>query len=153
MYWISSAIISMLIIGFYNTVLQGTTNFVPDGLIYSHMYISMVLVIGGILSFVVLLYYRYTKPKEFKSMFEKKIKIKFLTIMIMGLFLILLEIFKLIAIIEGGSIATALINLNMYVTLIFGVFLFGEKFNYKMVISTIIATIAMIYTIYEKRKL
>ena len=153
MNWIICSIISVFLIGIYNSFLQGAKFMLPKGDIYRHMYMSIIILIAGIMSAIVLVYYNYTKPKEFKSMFNSKIKNNYWIIIITALFLALYMYFNILALNAGGGIAMAIINLNMYVTIILGVLLFSDKINIKIIIAIIIGGLAMAYTAYENGKL
>lgn len=153
MNWIIYSIISVFLIGIFNSFLQGSKFMLPKGDIYRHMYMSIIILIAGIMSAIILVYYNYTKPKEFKSMFNSKIKNNYLIIIITALFLALYMYFNILALNAGGGIATAIINLNMYVTIILGVLLFSDKINIKIIIAIIIGGLAMAYTAYERTKL
>ena len=55
--WLVWAIIGAFGVGAFNAYLEGTRNSVPQGLVYKHIYLSIVLIIAGIFSAFTLLFY------------------------------------------------------------------------------------------------
>jgi drug/metabolite transporter (DMT)-like permease len=58
-----------------------------------------------------------------------------------------------LALANGGGIATAIISMNMFVTIIMGTILFGDKMNDKILLSLIVGGSAIGYGAYESHRL
>ena len=69
--------------------------------------------------------------------------------MIPGILLCIIMVLNIMALSGGGSIAMVVINLNMLVTLYLGSLFLGDKFNNKIIISTLIALVFISYSVYE----
>ena len=101
--------------------------------------------------------YGFTRPKEFKSLFNKlqhtyisnKIKIPYLHIVIPAIILSAYMLTNILALNGGGGIAMGIINLNMFVTLAVGVMLLGDKVNTKVIIASIIAGLSISFAAYQ----
>lgn len=157
MNWIIIALASTLFVGLYNSFLEGSKVLVPKGYYNKHMYLASILVICGIINFLILVGYSFTRPKEFKSLFNKlqhtyisnKIKIPYLHIIIPAIILSVYMLTNILALNGGGGIAMGIINLNMFVTLAVGVMLLGDKVNSKVIIASIIAGLSISFAAYQ----
>ena len=67
--------------------------------------------------------------------------------------LILFNIFLIFAFSSGGSLAIIITNLQLLVTILFGVFYLKEKINYKIWLAIIIYLLSGIYIVYEKNRI
>jgi len=153
MNWIIPAILGALFIGFYNSYLEGSKKFVPKGFVNKHIYICSILFVGGIIAGLCLLYYKFEHKKEFDNIYNKHIMSPYLIVIIPAIIMNAYMIFNTLALADGGGIAMAIVNLNTFITIIAGVYLFGDKINAAVIISMIIATLVISYSVNESMKI
>lgn len=151
--WFVWAIIGALGIGAFNTLLEGTKESVPQGLVYKHMFLSILLIFSGILSLFILIFYRVTHKKQFNILVLKTLKPPFLLYLVPSVIMLGYLIANLLALVKGGGVAMVIINLNMFVTIIAGALLFKDKITLKMAIGIIVSALGAAYVGYEKSKL
>ena len=100
-----------------------------------------------------LIYYSISNPQEFKVLFTEHQEFPYLKIIIPGLVLFTYLITNTLALSNGGGFATAIISLNMFVTIIAGVYFFNDKVNYKIILSLIVGSSSIAFGAYESYKL
>tara|TARA_Y100000816_G_C26108334_1_gene590091 strand:- start:200 stop:643 length:444 start_codon:yes stop_codon:yes gene_type:complete len=144
---------SLFLVGSFNTFLEGTKETVPKGFINKHMYLCSILAVAGAIGSITLIYYSIASPVEFRSFFTKYQKFPYWTIVIPAVILFSYLITNTLALSGGGGIAIAVSNLNMFVTILAGAYLFGDKINYKIILSLIVGVIAVSFGAYESYKL
>ena len=153
MKWIYYALASAICIGVYNAFLEGSKNILPKGIQYIHMYLCSILIMSGIISALILVYYNFTKPKDLKYLFDKSLKPPYFHIIVPAIILCFYMFSNILAISKGGGVAVGIINLSLFVSMALGVALFGDKINSKVIISAIIAGLAMSFAAYESSKI
>lgn len=151
--WVVFAIMSLFLVGSFNSFLEATKETVPKGFVSKHMYLCSILVFAGLLASIMLIYYSIYNPQEFKTLFTTHQKFPYLKIIIPGAILFTYLITNTLALSNGGGFAIAIINLNMFVTILAGVYLFKDKINYKIILSLIVGIIAIAFGAYESYKL
>ena len=153
MNWIIPAVFGAFFVGFYNSYLEGSKKFVPKGFVNKHIYICSILVVSGIISGLCLLYYKFKHKKEFDNIYNKHIISPYLIVIIPAIIMNAYMIVNTLALANGGGIAMAIINLNTFITIIAGVYLFGDKINSAIIISMIIATLFISYGVNQSIKI
>ena len=154
MNWIIFAIISVFLIGIFNTILEATKVTIPKGFVNKHMYLCSILVVSGIIGAITLVYYSITSPTEFKELFTKQLVFPYYSLIwIPAIILSTYVVTNTVALANGGGIAIAVINMNIFVTVIAGVILLGDKINDKILLSMIIGGMAIAYGAYESYRL
>ena len=151
--WVFWASLGALGVGTFNTFLAGTKDSIPQGVAYKHMYLSILLIFAGLLSVLVLLYYRFTQKKKFDILVSKTLKPPFTLYILPSIIMLIYLISNLLALVEGGGVAMVIINLNTIITIIAGVLLFKDKMNFSMIIGIIISVLSAAFIVYEKSKL
>jgi drug/metabolite transporter (DMT)-like permease len=151
--WIVPALGSTLFVGSYNSFLEGSKKFIPKGFVNKHIYICSILFIVGIIAGLFLLYYKLTHQKEFSTIFKKHITFPYLIVIIPAIILNSYMVTNTLALSGGGGIAMAIINLNMFVTILAGVMLYGDKINTTVIISMLIAIMVISYGVNASMKI
>lgn len=146
---------STFLIGFYNLFLAATKKVVPSnlGIPAKHIYISFVLVISGIISFLTLMVYNHKNSKLVKTVMTKHLLPQFYSVIVPSCFLYLYMITNVLALSGGGGIAMCIVNLNLLITIGGGVLLLGNKINKKIIVSALIALCGFIFAAYESAKI
>ena len=154
MNWIIFAVMSLFLIGTFNTFLEATKVTVPKGFVNKHMYLCSILVIAGIIGAIMLIYYSIANHTEFKELFMTRLVVPYYSLIwIPAIILCMQMITNTLALSNGGGVAVAIINLNMFVTLIAGVIFLGDKINDKILLSLIVGASAVAYAAYESYQL
>ena len=154
MNWLLFAILSVFLVGIFNVCLEATKETIPAGFINKHMYLCSILVFAGIISGIILVYYSITNHTEFKELFTTRLAPSYyLLICIPAILLCTYLVTNTLALANGGGIATAVISMNMFVTIIMGVILFNDKINDKILLSLIVGASAIGYGAYESHRL
>ena len=153
MNWIIWALISVFLIGTYNTFLEASKSSIPKGYVFKHMYLSSILIISGLINLLVLIYHHKTNKKSFEYFYTKHIKFPYPIILIPAIILSIYMISNILALSGGGGIAAVIINLNSFVTLIAGAMLLGDKINLKIIISALISIFFVGIASLESRKI
>lgn len=151
MEWVSYALASTFGVGTYNSFLEGAKKILPNDIIHKHIYISSILSVAGFISSFILLFYYKNHHKTFVSVYQKHLHSYH--VIIPAVILVGYMITNLMALTKGGGIAMVIINLNMFVTIIAGVYLFEDKINIKIILSMIAAIIAISYGALESNKI
>lgn len=151
--WVIFAIMSLFLVGSFNTFLEATKETVPKGFVSKHIYLCSILFFTGFLASIMLIYYSISNPQEFKVLFTEHQEFPYLKIIIPGLVLFTYLITNTLALSNGGGFATAIISLNMFVTIIAGVYFFNDKVNYKIILSLIVGSSSIAFGAYESYKL
>lgn len=154
MNWILFAILSIFLVGIFNVCLEATKETIPAGFINKHMYLCSILVFAGIISGIILIYYSITNNTEFKDLFTTRLAASYYSLIwIPAILLCTYLVTNTLALANGGGIATAIISMNMFVTIIMGTILFGDKMNDKILLSLIVGGSAIGYGAYESHRL
>lgn len=151
--WEIYAIFSALAVGSFNTFLEGTKYSVPKEFEYKHMFLCVLVIIAGIISAIILSYYYIAKNKQFNKLLGKSGSLKLYQAFIPAVLLSLYLVTNTLALNGGGGIAMGIINLNLFVTLFLGYFIFKDKLNFKIVLSALVAFFGIAYASYESKKL
>lgn len=148
MYWIIFAIFSVFLIGFYNLSLEGIGKQIGKDYITKISLVMILLSITGINAlaclFIIHFMYPNSSTKSYKLFEKSKVKVFVTSILI-----IFYMITNIIALAEGGGIAMSIINLNLFITLIGGAILYGDKIDLNIIVSLIISTIFVSYASYR----
>lgn len=153
MTWEIYAILSIFGVGIFNSFLEGTRESVPKEFEYKHMFLCIMLIVCGVISAIILFYYYFTKNKSFNKLLGKSSKFKLYMAVIPAILLCGYLVTNTLALSNGGGIAMSLINLNMFVTLFLGYFLFKDKLNLKIIIAAFVAAGGAAFAAYESKKL
>jgi len=147
--WWIFALCSTFAVGTYNLFLEGSKKIVPNGLIPKHIFICSILTITGLISAIILYIYYVKENKIFLNTFEKHLNPKIYMIIIPAFILTFYMICNTLALSGGGGIAMTIINLNLLVTILGGVILFGDKINTKIIVAGLIALVGFLFASYE----
>jgi drug/metabolite transporter (DMT)-like permease len=153
MNWILFAILSVFLVGIFNVCLEATKETIPAGFTNKHMYLCSILVVAGIIGGFILVYYSVTKPADFSELFTGHLRSSYWLIFLPAIILCTYLVTNTLALSNGGGIATAIISMNMFVTIIMGTMLFGDKINDKILLSLIVGASAIGYGAYESHRL
>jgi hypothetical protein len=146
--WLAPALVGALLIGIYNLLLEGGGKAVGSDRNAKSVYLMMIMVCAGIYAALILIYFKAAKPESVaKAM--KSVKSGYWKILLPGLICVSYMFADIIALSEGGGIVMGVINLNVFVTLIGGALLYGDKINAKIVISLLGAFSLISYATYE----
>lgn len=146
--WLAPALAGALLIGLYNLILEGGGKEIGSDRNVKSVYMMMIMVCAGIYATLILVYLKTNNPKAV-SKAVKIMKNGYWKILLPGLLCISYMLANLIALSEGGGIVMAVINMNIFVTLIGGAMLYGDKINAKIILSLIAAMGLVTYASYE----
>ena len=148
--WLPYALISLAGVTLFN-ILQ---LILPRGISSDNtmmiFYIRLVIILEGIIALSTFL---IPGLQPNKKLISKAKDFNILLILGIAITLLIFHIFMLISLSKGGSIVMVVININLVLTLLFGIWILKEKINLQMGIAIIIYIIAGIYILYEKTKL
>ena len=148
MNWEFASFMGAILIGVYNSFMQGTKHFIPAGTTNQLLYMMALQVVTGVIGTVGLLTLRHTNKSEYKSMFKNHLVFPYTLLVIPAIIQIGYLLFNLKALAEGGSVAMAIINMNTFVTILLGTILFSDKINVKTAIALAVSVFAGIYAVY-----
>lgn len=146
--WLAPAIAGALLIGVYNLLLEGGGKAIGSDRNAKSVYMMMIMVCAGVYAALILIYFKATKPQSVAKAI-KTVKSGYWKILIPGFICIAYMLADLLALSEGGGIVMGIINLNVFVTLIGGAVLYGDKINAKIIISLMGAFGLISYATYE----
>ena len=146
--WLVPAIITLFLTGGFNSYCQYIGIKFSKTTHEKIIFCNLFFVVMGIIGLFILLFYKFIKPKTLDNL-NQKLKQPFIKAMIPGILLCIIMVLNIMALSGGGSIAMVVINLNMLVTLYLGSLFLGDKFNNKIIISTLIALVFISYSVYE----
>ena len=152
MSWIIYATASIFLIGAFNLFLEATKDTIPAGFHYKHIYLCCILVLAGILASISLICYKFLYPNALIEI-SNNFKPYYLIVIMPAIILFAYLITNTLALSQGGGIAVAIINLNMFVTILAGVLLFNDKINARIIVSMIVAFISIGVAAYENYKI
>ena len=146
--WLAPAIAGALLIGVYNLLLEGGGKAIGSDRDAKSVYMMMIMVCAGIYAALILMYFKANKPQSVaKAM--KAVKSGYWKVLLPGLICVSYMLADLLALSEGGGIVMGIINLNVFVTLIGGALLYGDKINAKIIISLMGAFGLISYATYQ----
>ena len=148
MNWLAPAVAGAVLIGIYNLLLEGGGRAVGTDRNAKSVYMMMIMVCAGVYAAVFLLYFKTSQP-EAVSKAVKSVKGGYWKILLPGLICVSYMLADLLALSEGGGIVMGIINLNVFVTLIGGALIYGDKINAKIVLSLLGAFGLISYATYE----
>lgn len=146
--WLAPAIAGALLIGVYNLLLEGGGKAVGSDRNAKIVYMMMIIVCAGIYAALILMYFKASKPDSVAKVM-KTVKSGYWKVLLPGLICVSYMLADLLALSEGGGIVMGIINLNVFVTLIGGAFLYGDKINAKIIVSLMGAFGLISYATYE----
>lgn len=149
MNWIIYSIIGAILTSIWSILLELSNNFISKGITSKFIYILLIFVISGIISFIILLYYYYI---GYDKLLLKNLKKNKYLIFISSIILILSLYFVQLGL-SGGGIALSIINFNMLIVLIISSILFNDKINLKIVLSIILSLIITSYAVILSNKI
>ena len=146
--WLPAALSGAALIGTYNLLLEGSGKEIGSDPIAKATYIMAIMVVAGILGLLIIfgLKSKYAKSTSKVMTMAKKAPWKVLA---PGFICVCYMLANILALSEGGGIVMAVINLNIFVTLIGGAMLYGDKINIKIILSLIAAMGLVTYASYE----
>lgn len=146
--WLVPALAGALLIGVYNLLLEGGGKSVGSDRNAKSVYMMMIMVCAGIYAALIIMYFKATKPQSVAKAI-KTVKSGYWKVLLPGLICVAYMLADLLALSEGGGIVMGIINLNVFVTLIGGALLYGDKINAKIIISLMGAFGLISYATYE----
>ena len=141
--WLVPAIITLFLTGGFNSYCQYIGIKFSKTTHEKIIFCNLFFVVMGIIGLFILLFYKTLDN------LNQKLKQPFIKALIPGMLLCIIMVLNIMALSGGGSIAMVVINLNMLVTLYLGSLFLGDKFNNKIIISTLIALVFISYSVYE----
>tara|TARA_B100002019_G_C21090699_1_gene508492 strand:+ start:328 stop:798 length:471 start_codon:yes stop_codon:yes gene_type:complete len=150
--WLPFALTSTLGVGTYNLSLEGSGKYIGKDPYAKMTMITMILLVTGIISIFFMYGFKTFKPKSFNRAFEVANKDKW-RIFIPGFILSVYMMTNILALSLGGGIVMGIINLNIFVTLLGGVYLYNDKIDKTVIILLSIAMILIFYASYHSSKL
>ena len=153
MNWIFSAFVGAILIGVYNSFMEGSKGFIPGGTINQLLFMMALQLVTGIIGMLGLFALRHNYKSEYDIMFKKHLKFPYLLLLLPALIQISYLLFNMKALSEGGSVAMAIINMNTFVTIVLGTLLFNDKINTEVALSLVVSVIAGIYAVYKQQQL
>ena len=150
--WLPFALTSTLGVGAYNLSLEGTGKYIGKDPYAKMSMITMIILIAGIISTFFMYSLKTIKPKSFNRAFDIAIKDKW-RIFVPGFILSVYMMTNILALSLGGGIVMGIINLNIFVTLFGGVYLYNDKIDKTVIILLSIAMILIFYASYHSSKL
>lgn len=146
--WLVPAVAGALLIGIYNLLLEGGGKAVGSDRNAKSAYMMMIMVCAGVYAAFILMYFKVTKPESLAKA-TKTVKSGYWKVLLPGLICVAYMLADLLALSEGGGIVMGIINLNVFVTLIGGALLYGDKINTKIIVSLLGAFGLISYATYE----
>tara|TARA_A100001011_G_scaffold255115_1_gene263395 strand:- start:104 stop:571 length:468 start_codon:yes stop_codon:yes gene_type:complete len=146
--WLVPAVAGALLIGIYNLLLEGGGKAVGSDRNAKSAYMMMIMVCAGVYAALILMYFKVTKPESLAKA-TKTVKSGYWKVLLPGLICVAYMLADLLALSEGGGIVMGIINLNVFVTLIGGALLYGDKINTKIIVSLLGAFGLISYATYE----
>lgn len=149
MSWVIYALISALLIAVYNLFLEGTKKIRKrlkgeDNIYQKHIFLSVVLVLSGILSFFVLVYYKIKEPNQIDIFIKKGVSP--IKIIVSSILIVFYMLSNTMALNKGGGIAgTVFMNGAAVLTLVGSVLFFHEKINKEIILAVIISISSIYY--------
>ena len=146
--WLPAALSGAALIGTYNLLLEGSGKEIGSDPIAKSAYMMLIMVVAGILGLVIIfgLKSKYAKSTSKVMTMAKKAPWKILA---PGVICVCYMLANILALSEGGGIVMAVINMNIFITLIGGAMLYGDKINTKIIVSLILAMGLVTYASYE----
>ena len=146
--WLLPAATGAILIGLYNLLLEGSGKSIGSDRSVKSVYMMMVMVCAGIYAAIILTYFYFTDPKSI-SKANSGVQDGYWKVLLPGLLCVSYMLANLLALSEGGGIVMGVINLNVFVTLIGGAILYGDKINAKIIGSLVIAFAFISYATYQ----
>ena len=146
--WLIPAVAGAILIGTYNLLLEGGGKSIGSDRNAKSVYMMMIMVCAGVYAAIILAYFKIKSPKSIDKVL-KNLKSGYWKILLPGLICVSYMLADLIALSEGGGIVMGVINLNVFVTLIGGALLYGDKINAKIILSLMGAFGLISYATYE----
>tara|TARA_Y100000287_G_C14232313_1_gene362555 strand:+ start:1636 stop:2136 length:501 start_codon:yes stop_codon:yes gene_type:complete len=146
--WLIPASIGAILIGLYNLLLEGSGKSIGSNRNVKSVYMMMVMVCAGIYAALILTYFHFADPKSIAKA-SSSVQDGYWKVLLPGLLCVSYMLANLLALSEGGGIVMGVINLNVFVTLIGGALLYGDKINAKIIVSLIGAFALISYATYQ----
>ena len=146
--WILPAATGAILIGLYNLLLEGSGKSIGSNRNVKSAYMMMVMVCAGIYAALVLAYFHLTDAKSVEKAVSS-VRSGYWKVLLPGLLCVSYMLANLLALSEGGGIVMGVINLNVFVTLIGGAILYGDKINAKIIGSLVAAFAFITYATYQ----
>lgn len=151
MNWLIPAISTLFLTGIFNTYMEYAGKTFVKGNMEQIIYFMAFFALGGLFSFIALLYFRSSQKKAFNNVFNKDFS--YSKLLIPGLLLPIAMFLNMIALGQGGGIVMTIINLNMLVTIFAGAYFLGDKIDASIIISTLIAICFIAFASYRSIKI
>tara|TARA_Y100000591_G_C21845193_1_gene708286 strand:+ start:1793 stop:2272 length:480 start_codon:yes stop_codon:yes gene_type:complete len=153
--WVLLSMLSMFFIGLFNFLVSRTQKTLPNEFIYKQIFVSSYLVIAGAISIIVLTYIYFKYPDKIKNFIyqSKNIKVKYSDLLILGIINVMYLTINIVALSEGGGIATTIFGLATFVTIILNVIFMKYKVNAKILGGVLTVCALTGYVTYETIKL
>lgn len=138
MRWEITSLLSAIIIGIFNTALEGNGKAFKKDYIGKLSHVMLFLVVTGIFALFICVYLYYRQKQSMNSAVSF-FKNNPLRAIFPGILIPIYLYLNIKAISEGGAVAMSIVNLNIIVTLIGGNMLYNDKID-----STIVITMLLI---------
>lgn len=146
--WLPFAISSTFLVGTYNLLLEGSGKKIGNDITTKSAYIMLIMIIVGIVGTIVFIALQAKNPKS-TSKALKLLKISPWRVVLPAIICIAYMLTNINALSKGGGIVMAIINLNVFVTLLGGALLYGDQINTKIILSLIAGMGFITYASYE----
>ena len=146
--WLIPAITGAILIGTYNLLLEGGGKSIGSDRNAKSVYMMMIMVCAGVYAAIILAYFKVKSPDSINKVLTK-LKSGYWKVLLPGLICVSYMLADLIALSEGGGIVMGVLNLKVFVTLIGGALIYGDKINAKIILSLLGAFGLISYATYE----
>jgi drug/metabolite transporter (DMT)-like permease len=150
MHWSLYATLSLLLVGTFNTMLEGSKQTMSADVITKSMYTSSILVCAGVISALSLLYHRHYHKVEYRRFYKVP---RMSHVIFPACCLCSYLVTNTLALSGGGGVAMGIINLNMIVTLLAGSYFYNDRINLKIICSMLIGVMSLNFAVYESSKI
>jgi len=149
--WITWSFLAMIGVSIFNILQILPSKNIEKNINLQMFYMRAILVIAGILAaisfFIPGLQLNNKLLKDANKYFDTKLLLG------SAISLVIFNILLLFAFSKGGSLAGVIINLNLLLVILFGVFIMGEKTNVNIWLAVLLYLASGIYIVYEKNKI
>jgi drug/metabolite transporter (DMT)-like permease len=146
MHWTAYATMSLLLVGTFNTILEGSKSTMNQTIHTKIIFTSTILMLAGAISAMNLCYHYHAHRTEFKQFFKAP---RLFHVLAPAMCLCTYLVTNTLALSGGGGVAMGIINLNMIVTLLAGSYFYKDKINATVLIAMIVGVASLNIAVYE----
>ena len=151
MNWIISSVFAMLCVSLYSILFMLPDSIIKENNNLQFFYIRIILILVGFICILSLFIPGLSINNELIN--DAKNNFNVYLIVTTAITIFLFFYFLLNAFSEGGSISTVIVNINMILIILFGIFYMREKTNIQMIIGIVLYLLIGTYIIIEKNRL